>query len=359
MNSHKFRVAIFSPGLNIGGIEKVFLNYASLLSANGYAVTFLTCHENTDLIDLVPDRVKLVNLRTNKLSKSIFSIANFLRIENPDFIFTANAATIAIFLAKLLSCSKVKIIASHHNYLNQEVKKYRDKVLLFRIYNFCFRVIAVSQGIYEHLIERKVNPYLIRIITNPINLEEIDKLSKELLPVSFHGQYILFVGRLSVVKNILFLIHSYSLLLKERNDVKLVIVGDGPEQHSIEREIENLKLHDNVILTGVMANPYPFIRNAALVVLPSFSEAFPTVLLESLYLGKTIVATPTKGALDILKDGKLGYLSKTFDDIQEFSNLILKGLNIPFPSSYLQNRFSELYSPSISLMKVVDMLKGK
>ena len=71
------------------------------------------------------------------------------------------------------------------------------------------------------------------------------------------------------------------------------------------------------------------------------------------------MATPTKGALDILKDGKLGYLSKTFDDIQEFSNLILKGLNIPFPSSYLQNRFSELYSPSISLMKVVDMLKGK
>ena len=155
---------------------------------------------------------------------------------------------------------------------------------------------------------------MIRVITNPINIEEIDRLSKKLFPASFHGQYILFVGRLSVVKNILFLIHSYSLLLKKRNDVKLVIVGDGPERCLIEREIDNLKLHGNIVLTGMMANPYPFIRNAALVVLPSFSEAFPTVLLESLYLGKTIVATPTKGALDILKDGELGYLSKTFDN---------------------------------------------
>lgn len=153
MNNHRFRIVIFSPGLNIGGIEKVFLNYASLLSANDYAVTFLTCHENTDLIGLIPNRVELVNLKTNKLSKSTFSIANFLRKENPDFIFTANVATIAVFLAKLLSCSRVKIVASHHNYLNQEIKTYRDKVLLFRIYNFCFRIIAVSQGIYEHLVE--------------------------------------------------------------------------------------------------------------------------------------------------------------------------------------------------------------
>lgn len=187
MNNCIFRIVIFSPGLNIGGIEKVFLNYASLLSANDYAVTFLTCHENTDLIGLIPNRVELVNLKTNKLSKSIFSIANFLRKENPDFIFTANAATIAVFLAKLLSCSRVKIIASHHNYLNQEIKTYRDKVLLFRIYNFCFRIIAVSQGIYEHLIGHRVNPNLIRVINNPINVEKINKLSRELIPVSFQG----------------------------------------------------------------------------------------------------------------------------------------------------------------------------
>lgn len=349
------KIVIFSPGLNVGGIEKVFINYTALLSEAGYNVMFLTCHENADLLNIIPEYIELKNLKTNRLSKSLFQIARFLYKVKPDFIITANSVALIVYLAKCLSFSKTKIIASHHNYINSETRLCFDKSLLFKMYNLCWKVIAVSDGIKDFLLKNGVKPNKIEVINNPINIKEIDsKLGENQIEIS--SPYIVFVGRLSTVKNLLFLIHSYKKMLLKRHDVKLVIVGEGMERIRIETEIEKFKLKENILLTGVMENPYSIINRASLVVLPSYSEAFPTVLLESLYLGKTIVATPTIGAVDILRQGRLGYLSKSFDDINEFSDLLFKALIYPFQSSFLRENFDALYNPKVAVKKMVYLL---
>lgn len=351
---HHKKIAIFSPGLNIGGIEKVFLNYASLLSKN-YNVSFVTCYENADLINLIPSSVNVVNFRTNKLSRSLFHIISFLRKERPNYILTANAATIIIVLAKILAFSKVRILASHHNYINQEIHSFRDSFILYRIYNFCWNVIAVSEGIKKHLIDQGVNPRKIQLINNPINIREINfKLSDDSFFIT--TPYILFVGRLSVVKNLFFLIRSFQILTKNNDHIKLIIVGDGPEKGRLENEILKLNLQNKVILTGALENPYPLISKSSLIVLPSYSEAYPTILLESLYLGKTIVATPTIGALDILCNGNLGYISTSFDNKQEFASLLEKGISSSYDSKFLKEKFNLLYNPKIAICKIIELL---
>lgn len=63
-------------------------------------------------------------------------------------------------------------------------------------------------------------------------------------------------------------------------------------------------------------------KNAKSLVLPSFSEAFPTVLLEAICLGVPVVATPTEGAKEILNNLPDAYISNSFTDSDEFAKLL-------------------------------------
>ena len=88
----------------------------------------------------------------------------------------------------------------------------------------------------------------------------------------------------------------------------------------------NLGIQHSVFFLGVVPNPYPLILDSQFVVLPSFSEAFPTIVLECFALGKTVVGTPTKGVLELSQNGKYGIISNQFDNVAEFADLMKKGL---------------------------------
>lgn len=315
-------IIIFTPSLEIGGIERVMINYANLLSDKNYDITYLICHEYGQFESLLNKNIRLVNLKKRSLRLSIIAIANFLRKSNAKYLLTANTATIAILLAKVIARSKIKIITSHHNYINKDIKSIIDKKLIWRVYNKCEKVIAVSQGIEDFLSSKGIDRNKLVKIYNPINFDEIRELSTH--NKTLMGQpYILYVGRFSGVKNLGMLISAFSKI--EDTSIKLVLIGDGPERESLLKQIENLGLKDRVKFLGQMDNPYPYIKDASVIALSSESEAFPTILLESLALGKTIVSTPTEGALEILKNGELGYITDSYSP-NEFSETLKKAL---------------------------------
>lgn len=338
------KLVLFSPGLNIGGIERVFINYANLLSDRSHDVFYLTCHENGTFENLLSSKVKFCNLKTNDLKKSILPIIKFLRHVKPDYIITANSATLIILLSKWLSFSKVKIIASHHNYNNIDVQSYIDRKLIWHIYNQCHKVIAISDGIYELLTQHHVMDEKLVKINNPVDFARIKSMSTSFVPFpSSAFDYILFVGRLSKVKNLQLLIRSFHVL-RTNKSLKLVIIGDGPEYCQLKRLCKELGIEDSVIFVGAVENPYPYIKQAKIIALSSESEAYPTVLLESLVLGKTIVSTPTKGAVEILKNGELGYLSDNFE-LNDYILTLEYALSHPLAAEFLLHKAIESYSP--------------
>lgn len=338
------KLVLFSPGLNIGGIERVFINYANLLSDRSHEVFYLTCHENGTFENLLSPKVKFCNLRTNDLKKSILPIIKFLRHVKPDYIITANSATLIILLSKWLSFSNVKIIASHHNYNNIDVQSYIDRKLIWHIYNQCHKVIAISDGIHELLNQNHVKKDKLVKINNPVDFARIKSMSESFVPFTDSAfDYILFVGRLSKVKNLELLIRSFYKLRANIN-LKLVIIGEGPEYDSLKSLCQELGLHESVIFLGALENPYPYIKHANIIALSSESEAYPTVLLESLVLGKTIVSTPTKGAVEILKNGELGYLSDNFE-VNDYILTLEYALSHPLATEFLLHKAIESYSP--------------
>ena len=83
---------------------------------------------------------------------------------------------------------------------------------------------------------------------------------------------------------------------------------------------------DKIMFLGEIENPLPILKRSQLLVLPSFSEAYPTILLEALCLYIPVLSTPTKGAKEILNNMAGTYISNDYYNIEEFAKLMENGV---------------------------------
>lgn len=118
------------------------------------------------------------------------------------------------------------------------------------------------------------------------------------------------VGRLSEQKGHLVLLKALAPLAREGLPFRLTLAGDGPLRPQLERSIRELGLEQHVELAGWMSNAEvrTAIREARALVLPSFAEGLPVVLMESLALGRPVVATHIAGIPELVADRDCGWL---------------------------------------------------
>jgi len=174
------------------------------------------------------------------------------------------------------------------------------KVFLKRVLKSASKIIVLSKE-YKTFINKKYN-ILENIMIIPNGVGEEFFINKE--NVSSKHTNLLFVGRLSVQKNIPRLIDSVSLI---KSKVVLHIIGDGEKKKEIEKLISDKKLK-NVILHGKKTGKdlINFYKNADIFILTSDIEAMPLVLLEAMASGTPIVASDVLGIREPV--GKTGIL---------------------------------------------------
>ena len=127
---------------------------------------------------------------------------------------------------------------------------------------------------------------------------------------------ILFVGRLVEVKGCEYLIKGFKSVIDEVNDVQLIIVGSGPLEAKVKKLAKKLNMEKYVRFEGFVEHNTisDYYSLSDIVVFPSivdssgFEEGLPVVLLEALAVGKAVVATRTKGVMEIIKEGYNGFL---------------------------------------------------
>lgn len=348
------KIMFFTPSLNIGGIERVFITYANSL-CHSYKVFYICCNNIGELSTQLDERVEYKSLGNLRLRQSFLLFVNVIKECTPDFLVSGGEIPNSIcFLAVKIARTNTKIIISQHNYFNVENNNFINKFIIKFIYNKVDAIISVSDGITKFLEKLGVNKHLISTIYNPINLEFIYKQKNMKLDVSIQD-YCLFVGRFSKVKNLYFLIDSFENVVKKLPKLKLLLVGDGEEKSKILDYIRIKKLSNSIIYYGCTDNPYPLIKESRMVLLSSYSEALPTIILESFALGKTVVSTPTLGAIDLIKQGKYGYLTSSMTDINEFANKIITAYNSPIKSNILkeESSFYDIEKKRIELEKLI------
>jgi glycosyltransferase involved in cell wall biosynthesis len=135
------------------------------------------------------------------------------------------------------------------------------------------------------------------------------------------------VGRLAEQKGQLLLIDAAGRLAAEGCDFQLVLAGDGPMRSSIEAAIAEHGLGGRVRITGWLSNDSvrAEMAGARLVVLPSFAEGLPVVLMEALALGRPVVTTYVAGIPELVRNRVNGWLVPA-GDVSALADAIAEGL---------------------------------
>ncbi|MCU4174508.1 glycosyltransferase [Carboxylicivirga sp. N1Y90] len=342
-------VSFFIPEFEVGGIQRVFINLSRMLVKRGYDVNFIVCRKKGALLNELERNINVYSLGKNKrLRNSFMPLMKVLKAQRPDYVITgSDVHNKFVILANLLAGKPTRVIATHHNYFDEDIKgKTFYPFVYFNLmrilYPLAHKVVVVSDGLKKYLNERCRLNNLVRIY-NPFDVDEISEKSQvsniklKVLP----DKYFLFAGRLSSVKNVSLLIRAFDAFCKKNENYKLVIAGSGGERDMLEQYGKINNIADSLIFLGDVSHCYYLIKHAKLVLSTSFSEALPSIVIESLMLGKTVVSTPNNGAKEVLKNGDLGYLSESFVDSDSFAQLIELAIKKPIDSAKLQERANE------------------
>ena len=124
------------------------------------------------------------------------------------------------------------------------------------------------------------------------------------------------VGRLSIEKAQLVLVGAVRRLRDEGLPIKVTLLGDGPMRQRIEEAIRAAKLEDAVTLLGWASGDRvkQEISNSRALVLPSFAENLPVVIMEAMALGRPVISTYVAGIPELVEPGKTGWLAPAGDE---------------------------------------------
>jgi len=170
------------------------------------------------------------------------------------------------------------------------------------------------------------------------------------------GNYVLYVGRLDPIKGVDILIRAFKELPGE---VELLIVGDGPERKKLEALVS---VANNVSILGSIPHEdvMNLMDNALFLVLPSYSEGFPNVVLESMARGLPVIATNVGGLPALVEDGKTGLLVPPGDveRLREAMEYLIKNDEARCMMGRNAYERVELFSWEDTLRKLEDIIKS-
>lgn len=126
---------------------------------------------------------------------------------------------------------------------------------------------------------------------------------------------VLFVGRLAPVKGGPLLLEAFARALKVHPDATLTIVGDGTERPALEARAARLNLGDAVTFAGYRTQEQvaDHLEGSDMLVLPSFAEGVPVVLMEAMAARLPTIASRVAGVPELVRDGETGFVTPPGD----------------------------------------------
>jgi len=175
------------------------------------------------------------------------------------------------------------------------------------------KIIVVNKATQRMLIERKISPEKITIINPGVDSNKF--------PFTKHKKresdslQLMSVGSLIKRKGFDLLIQMMREIVKKEKNISLRIIGDGPQLKDLKQMVKNYSLEENIIFVGHISHHEisSFYKRAHLFVSMSRSESWGQMYLEAMSSGLPVISSKNTGSLDIVKDGKSGYLVEQED----------------------------------------------
>lgn len=317
------KILFFIETLTGGGAEKVLCNLVNHLDQTKFDITVQTIWPCDAKRLLVPGiRYKFSFTSASKLNRLRFraeaAAGLFYQIHIKDD-YDIECAYLEMGPTKILASSTnryAKKLAWVHCDLTRAVsdpQSFAEKAAPW--YARFDQVVCVSESVKLRFDELFQNAFPSTVLYNVIDDDTIRKKALTPMPIAKQKRRItvLSVGRFSQQKNFMRLLKTHKLLLDEGMVHDLWILGDGAQREMLERYIADNHLSDSVWMPGFLDNPYPYMKEADLLVCSSNYEGYSTFMTEGVILGKPIVTTDVSGTKELLGDSEFGLIVENDD----------------------------------------------
>jgi glycosyltransferase involved in cell wall biosynthesis len=175
-------------------------------------------------------------------------------------------------------------------------------------------IVCVSESQAAKVRRAGVRPEGMRVIYNaidPSRFAESDKRYRAKLLRYFRQprtRIIGAAGRLSPEKGFEILVSAAERVLRTHPSVGFILFGEGPERARLQQQINAAGLNHTFILAGFRADLDRFLPHFDLLVLPSFTEGLPNVVLEAFAAGVPVVGTAVGGTTEVIEEEVSGHL---------------------------------------------------
>ena len=201
----------------------------------------------------------------------------------------------------------------HNNNVWARDKNFRTFFYTSLLWRF-HKVVVVSRPVIDEFAFSQWLKKKAIIIRNIVDEHEICCQGAAYLPNEIEPIDFLFVGRLTEQKNPLRFLRLIAGVKKIKPHLRAVVVGDGPLMGAMQEAIYQLGLRDCVYLAGFQENPYVYMTQADMLLIPSLWEGFGLVALEAMLLGCQVLATPVGGLQSLVGGFEERWICQSDDD---------------------------------------------
>lgn len=323
----------------MGGAERLMvpiLKYLSRSSFDPYVCAMQSKDGNPMAEELralgVP--VECLNIKHLRDLNAVPRLTRYLKEVGAELVHTQleTANILGNISAKLLRLPSVSTI---HVMPSLDVKtktRLHQKVEWFTLRYFCDRVISVSEKARQyHLTISGVPDRQIMTIYNGIDMAAFSKLDyarerntvRAELGIPLDADVLITVAVLRPPKGIQFMIRALPAILASHPNTYYLIVGGGSHHAALIDEASKAGVNERVIFAGMRKDVPRLLAASDVFVLPTLTEALPTVLAEAMAARLPLIASPVGGVPEMITDGQNGFLV-TPDDIDALSRTCVR-----------------------------------
>jgi glycosyltransferase involved in cell wall biosynthesis len=312
----KKKIFLIVSSLGAGGSERVYWLLSQYFNKSEYAVSVVFLNAGEQCFSTQINGIDFIDLKTIKASRSFFKLLKLIRNARPHAVFSTTDH-INILTAMVACFIKVPhLIARASNNPDQMKQFYGYKARFYNLFTSFFSdrfnfIVCQSEEMRQSFAKQyRVDPTKLKVIPNPVLLTKAVKKCT----LATYPKKLVAVGRLSQEKGMFRLLESMRQLPA---NYLLNIIGDGPLMGELMVRVAQNELGDRVKLSGQVSDVSTQIAQHDLLVLTSFTEGFPNVILEALSVGVPVVTFRVGGADVLIREAFNGFIVEQGD----FANL--------------------------------------
>ncbi len=322
----KQKILMLYPDMKPGGAVKLMVQMANVLNRNGFAVCI--CAGEGSFSSMLDQEIKQFGCDLNRERGLAIKLRTYIKTY--------------FLLQRIVRENEINLIINHHRYFAPLLFLLRKRLKIQVIFNaaatfkkipllrgsiFGDKVIAVSRGVKEHLMNNfRVSESVISVIYNgiePVNLKSEkakEKLKNELGIKT--DKVVSCIGNFRDLKRQDFLLRAWRMLINEHQDSHLILLGYGETEQKLKNYVRENAMGESVSILVDSHEPEEIYNISKVFVLPSEREGLPLTILEASSLKIPTIGTNTSGINEVIDDRVNGLLFD-MEDIERLKEAMI------------------------------------